>query len=202
MLMTTYAALLMFILPTYISLYPVNYKKAVILIIFTTTFISPLLIMLILLNLQKIKSLQLNEKKERILPLFTTLIMYISAYIITVNFPGGIPVYITTLILSSAITILLVTIITLKFKISIHTAATGGITGFFLGFLTTQHIPDTILYISNIPIKSVHLLSLLIFIAGITASSRLILKAHTPAQIISGLLLGLTVGLASTLIYT
>ncbi len=201
MLLTSYAVLLMFILPTYLSLYPYNYKKAVILIIFTATFISPLLILLVLLNLQKIKSLRLTNKRERIFPLFTVFILYVSAWLITLNFPGGTPVYISNFILCSTVIILIVALITIKYKISIYMSAVGGFIGFFYIWFLKINISELLFVVFGFRILSIHFFGFLFLIAGISASSRLMLKIHNPLQIMSGFFVGLFMGLASIVLY-
>ncbi len=198
---TTYAVLLMFALPGFLNLYPYNYKKAITLIVFTATFILPLLVLLILLNLQKIQNLQFADKKERLLPLFTTFILYISAYLITTNFPGGIPTYISIFILCSVISVLLITIITYKFKISIHMAGIGGFIGFFYIFFLEQNMPSLLFTIGNFQIYKVHFFTIMILVSGIIASSRLKLNAHNPLQITTGFFLGLFTGLLSLVFY-
>jgi len=201
MLLTSYAVLLMFVLPTFLSLYPYNYKKAVILIVFTATFISPLLVMLILLNLQKIKSLHLVDQKERIFPFFTVFILYVSAWLIMLNFPGGTPAYISNFILSSAVILLIIVVITFKYKISIHTAAAGGFIGFFYIWFLKIHISEVLFVFYGFHFLTIHFFALLFIIAGLTASSRLILKAHSPLQIFAGFAVGLIMGLASVVLY-
>ena len=201
MLLTTYATLLMFIFPTYLSLYPYNFKKAITLIIFSATFVSPLLVLLILLNLRKIDSLHLQDKKERTLPLFIALIMYLSAWLISLNFPGGMPAYFSYFILSSLMIIFTVSIITLRYKISVHMAGLGGFIGFFYIWFLKMNISPVLFIFSGFHFLTIHFFALLFLIAGITASARMILKSHNPGQIISGFFLGLVLGLASVVLY-
>ena len=201
MLLTSYAILLMFVLPTYLSLYPYNYKKAVILIIFTATFISPLLIMLILLNIQKIKSLNLTDRKERFLPFVIGFVLYFSAYLISLNFPGGTPLYISDFVLCTTILLLILLVLTFKFKISVHMAGMGGFIGFFYVFFVKMNISEVLFMIYGFHILIIHFFVLLLIISGIIASARLLLKAHNPIQIISGFFTGLTIGFLSVFLY-
>ena len=201
MLLTSYAILLMFVLPTYLSLYPYNYKKAVILIIFTATFISPLLIMLILLNIRKIKSLNLTDRKERFLPFVIGFVLYFSAYLITLNFPGGTPLYISSFVLCTTILLLILLVLTFKFKISVHMAGMGGFLGFFYVFFVKMNISEVLFIISGFHILIIHFFVLLLILSGIIASARLFLKAHNPIQIISGFFIGLTIGFLSVFLY-
>ncbi len=201
MLLASYATLLMFIFPTYLSLYPYQFKKAVVLIIFSATFVSPLLVLLILLNLRKINSLHLQDKKERILPFFIALIMYLSAWLITLNFPGGMPVYFSYFILSGILILFTILIITLKYKISVHMAGLGGFIGFFYVWFEKMQISDVLFIFEGVQFLTIHFFMLLLLISGLTASSRLLLKSHNSGQIISGFFLGLFLGAASIVLY-
>ncbi len=195
MLLTTYAVILIFMLPTFLSLYPYNYKKAVVLIIFTATFISPLLVMLILLNLRKIKSLHLVDRKERIFPFVISLVLYISAYIITLRFPGGTPFFISSFVLLTTVLMFILLLITFKFKVSVHMAGIGGFIGWFYIFFLRLNLPEVLYVFNGFHFLTVYFFAALFIVAGLVASSRLLLKAHNPIQIISGFLIGLTVGL-------
>jgi membrane-associated phospholipid phosphatase len=68
--------------------------------------------------------------------------------------------------------------ITIRWKISVHMTSWGGLTGFLL--------------VSSFALRVDILMLILISIllAGALGSSRIILKAHTPAQVYAGYLLG------------
>ncbi len=201
LLLTSYAFLLMFALPTYFSLYPYIYKKSVFLIIFTASFISPLLIILILLNLRKIDSLQLNNRKERIFPFFMVFVLYVSAWLISKNLFGGISFYLSNFLPVSAGVLLLVILISLKYKISVHMAGLGGFTGFFYIWFQKTGISEILCTIADFDFLHIHFFALLFIIAGITASARLLLKAHNVQQVFAGYFIGLATGLMSFILY-
>jgi membrane-associated phospholipid phosphatase len=91
----------------------------------------------------------------------------------------GVPDMINNVILAGAITILLLTIITLKWKVSAHMAGVGALTGALFIF-SSQLQADFITFII-----------LAILIAGLTGVARIILKAHTPGEIYVGFGIGL-----------
>ncbi len=72
--------------------------------------------------------------------------------------------------------------ITLFYKVSIHSAAIWGIVGILLPL---NKVADGLLLIPTI---------ILIVAAGLVMSSRLMLNAHTPREVLVGSLLGFGVG--------
>jgi membrane-associated phospholipid phosphatase len=149
-------------------------------ITFIATGLLPALSSLILLRTGFISSLEMKEKQERTGPFLFTVAYYLFAYFLLRNFPA--PIVMGTVIrlftLGAAIALLLTTFISLRWKISAHAVAAGGITGALAGlsiFLTST--PPEILYAS-------------IFISGLIGYARLRLEAHTPAQVYAGFLLG------------
>jgi len=195
LLLPTFAVIIMFFFPSYMSHYQYTYKKAIVLVVFLSTFISPLLVMLILLNLRIITNISLPKRKERNYPFAIVTVIYISAYFITVNLPLGIPSNISDFILISSVIILFVLFINLKIKISAHMAGIGGFLGFFYMFFLKESLDEVLFTFLNIQFTAVYFFSLLILIAGIIATARLILKAHTIKEISLGFLSGLVISL-------
>ena len=77
--------------------------------------------------------------------------------------------------------ILVATIITFFWRISLHTIGMGGLLGFFTEMMITQAFDKSIM----IPV-----FMLTVIIAGLVGSARLYLEAHTPAQIYAGYAVG------------
>ena len=74
-------------------------------------------------------------------------------------------------------------------------AGIGGFISYFYVFFIRNNIGEALFTIYNFNITTVNLFSFLIIIAGIIASSRLYLKAHSLSQIYIGLLIGMIIGL-------
>lgn len=182
LLMPTYGFLMIFFTKNYISTFvPPNLKLIIISITFLFTFILPTLNTIILLKMKRIKSLEMETPNERTLPYLATTVYFFALFYLFYN--AQFPNIFSMLILGAAISILLTLIINMKWKISAHTVGVGGIIGGILG----------ITYRMTIDLRLI--LILMIFMAGIIAYARLKLKAHTPAQIYSGFLLGFSIEL-------
>ncbi|MCD6557248.1 MAG: hypothetical protein J7K64_08660, partial [Bacteroidales bacterium] len=111
------------------------------------------------------------------------------------------PLYISGFVLCTTILLLILLVLTFKFKISVHMAGMGGFIGFFYVFFVKMNISEVLFMIYGFHILIIHFFVLLLIISGIIASARLLLKAHNPIQIISGFFTGLTIGFLSVFLY-
>lgn len=197
LLLPTYAVLLMFIFPAYLSNYQYEFKRIVLLVIFILTFVFPVLVIMVMINMKAISSLNMKERKERIYPYAVASIIYIAAYYILINFSFTIPNIVINFILTSTVIIFIIMLINFKIKVSAHMAGIGGFVSFFYVFIMKENMYDFLFSFSNLNISGVYFLTLIILLAGIIASSRLSLKAHNICQISIGFGVGFVVGLGN-----
>ena len=85
-----------------------------------------------------------------------------------------------------ALNMLLVGLISLKWKISAHASGVGGLLAFYVVASHLNAVP-----------YDLNLCLMLITIAGLTVSARLALNSHNLMQVVAGFLLGLFTGLSS-----
>jgi membrane-associated phospholipid phosphatase len=190
LLMPTYGFIILFFTDNYISVFTSLRLRLVILIItFVFTFLFPFVNALILLKMGRIKSLSMEDTTERYIPYATTILYYFALYYLFYNVGAAIPSFFMMLVLGATLSVLLTFIINFKWKISAHTIGIGGIAGATLG---TVYRLQMELYL---------ILMLIIIVAGIVGYARLKLKAHTPAQIYMGFLLGFLVEFLVILFY-
>lgn len=147
-------------------------------VVFLTTFIVPLLSVLFLLITKRISSMEITKMEERSLPFLSIGAFYaVTCYM----FYSRMQVPRPLLVMMIAVTLLifLIYVISLKMKISVHSAAMWGMAGIFsalaMRYLSTDFI---------VP------LALIFLAAGVTTTSRLFLERHTPAESWSGVCLG------------
>ncbi len=162
-------------------------KRLLIGIIFITTFIFPLISLSILRWQRFISSFSLEERKERLLPMLTTLMYYyIAYYIINTNHIQGI---IKEFILSVIIALTISFFLTLKWKVSLHMIGVGGIMALIISIslkLNTNLSAFLIIWT---------------FIAGLIGSARLYLNMHNLRQIALGFVTGFSAVLLTILLY-
>ncbi|NPA44380.1 MAG: hypothetical protein GXO49_02495 [Chlorobi bacterium] len=106
-----------------------------------------------------------------------------------------VPNYISNFVLISALTIFITLILNFKIKVSAHMAGIGAFLSFFYTFFTNEYVSETLFSPLNINITIISFFSIIVIIAGIIASSRLILKAHTMKEILIGFFIGVLLGL-------
>lgn len=183
-LLATYLFSIIVLLDPMLALPPGYNKLAqwlIVLIIWLTTFAIPALSMAMLKYTGSISSLQLKDRKERIIPfIYITLFYAFTAYyfsmqMLVTDLTSGIFILTTVMIATAAI-------ITLFWKISVHSLGIGGSVGILL--IIVYLTPET-------KIKYVLLAALVV--SGLVMSARLKLDAHTPSQVYLGYLLGLFV---------
>ncbi|MBL7713038.1 MAG: hypothetical protein JNL13_11250 [Chitinophagaceae bacterium] len=96
--------------------------------ILINTIMFPVLLMLLLKGLGFIKSIYLREAKERVIPLIGTMVFYFWPYLVAKNVDA--PEAARMLLLGNFWGIVAVFMITIFFKISMHTAGAGSLLGF------------------------------------------------------------------------
>lgn len=147
-------------------------------LIFITTYLIPLLILILLKSLNLINSFQVNTVKERKIPLLLMILLF---YLIA-NALGKFSLLkdISLLFYATSFGLVAVYILfILKIKTSLHMLSMGVFLGFFL------------VLSNNYSVSLFPLLIVLILLSGLLASARLYLKAHTPKEVYLGFLLGI-----------
>lgn len=171
-------AIIFYFSPATFSIVNETLQWRLLILIFVSTFIMPLISILLMYRLRSISSLTMDSKNERFLPFLSTTFFYmITTYLFVKQLSG----YYTMLIVIGSITLslALVTLISVFWKISAHSVGICGIVGFLFGFYY-KHADQQLFY----PIL------VIILIAGLLMSARLSLNAHNPMQIFAGALLG------------
>ncbi len=155
----------------------------VVLLIFITTAIIPLVMLVINLLLLRKKisnaALLMNSRKDRIVPFFYIGIFYM---VLTYMFKHylNFPILLTSLMMIITACVLVTAIISISWKISAHAISLGASLMIFI--LTNTIIPNE---------QHFFVIIGTLIISGFVLSSRMLLNAHTPAQVYTGFLLGM-----------
>ena len=156
-------------------------------ILIFSTMVLPLISIFWLMQKGKVSSLEMNNHKERSLPLFKTVIWMSFGYYLLQNLLFYTPILKAEL-LGAILIILLAAIISKFWKISLHLLGIGGVVGVFIAL---QIMHGDFLY----------LLLLFILLSGLLGVARIKQKAHNYAQVYAGFLVGLSVELITLLVY-
>lgn len=143
------------------------------------TLLLPLLCVLLLKALGFIESIRMHRLKDRVIPLIASMIFYFWAYQVAKG--TDMPFILNVLLLGNFWGIILVFMVSIFYKVSMHTAASGSILGIVI-----------VLMIIN-PINMQLPLFAALLIAGLTGTARLALNAHTPAEVWLGYAIGVAV---------
>ncbi|MDD2257009.1 MAG: phosphatase PAP2 family protein [Bacteroidales bacterium] len=157
--------------------YPLNYELFIAGIVFLNMGFIPGFGVWLLKKNGHVSDYDVSVRTERVFPYLITELSYITAIILLWRYQ--MPWWVIKLFMGSIVATLFAFFITLRWKISAHTLAFGVLIGGAFLFSLRQSI-------FPIPFFVVALL-----LAGLQASSRLYLKAHTLGQVTGGFFLGL-----------
>ena len=153
-----------------------NYQNYILLILIICTIMLPVLCMLFLIKFDVISSLEMTKNQERPIPLLLTGGFLILSLKLTEKLLIFTPVLKKELV-GAIIIILLASIISKFWKISLHMLGVGGLIGVLVSLQYLYGgLSSMIIYF--------------MLIAGITAMARIYLKAHNHSQIYVGFIVG------------
>ncbi len=153
------------------------------LIIFMLTAFFPLLFVGLTKALGFIQSIQMHDSKDRIIPLMGTMIFYFWAYHVFSNIES--PFILRVLLLGTFWGVIVLFMVNIFFKVSMHTMAAGGVLGLVIVLMVTS------------PVSMIVPLFFTIIIAGVIGTARMLLGAHHQSEIWVGYLLGIIVQLCA-----
>lgn len=179
LLMATYTCVLLYwLIPEIYTPIPIESIPSFIAVIFFTTFVIPLLSILFLRFTKKVSNLDISNQEERTLPFISIAAFYaVTTYMLYDKMRVPYSLLIMMIVVSGLI--LLIALISLKFKISVHSAGIWGVAGLFSALSMKYLNTDAAFWIEMIYLA-----------AGLTTSSRLYLGKHTPAESWSGVVFG------------
>lgn len=186
LLMTTYLfVILALFFPAIFQ--PIHPSAWFIFLIFLMTFMLPSLNFIFFKVTGTIKDFHMFNRTERILPFaFVTILYCVVTFMFYWKFPVPnvlkLMMIITAMVIASAV-------VTLFYKVSVHTLAICGIIGILLP-LNNASEQGLLLYPT---VGS-------LIMAGIVMSSRLQLNAHVPREILVGALMGFAIGFSGMML--
>lgn len=175
LLMISYG-IIMALLYTYLVIYPVNLKLIMLGGAFVCTAVIPALFILLLKFSGSVSDLELTNRRERALP-FLVMIFSVLVFIVFIR-RMQVPFWLIALLIGTAVSLLLSMCVNFYWKISVHGLGIGGLIGAVMGIARIHMINAPWAFIG------------LILAAGLVATSRIILKKHTPMQVYAGISLG------------
>jgi len=187
LLMTSIAVIILFNSGHYLSVVNAGIRDTIYSIFFILTFVLPALFIPVLFYFRIITKLEIDIRKERLLPLLSTTIIYALAFYFMKKV--SMPPILTRLVFSSIVVLVLSTAITSFWKVSLHLTSLGGLLGFVI-YLGIN---------SNLNVLLVGFI--IILISGLVGASRLYLQRHNPWQVYAGFLIGFFIVYLTMMLY-
>jgi len=144
----------------------------------------PLLVVALLKGLGMNKSFLMDDPRERIIPLLSVMIFYFWMNHVMGHL-SNMPLILHVLTLGSFWGIIVIFMINIFFKISMHTAAAGSMLGLLIVLMIIS------------PVNMLEPFSIALVVAGIAGTARMLLNAHRMSEIWAGYIVGLVVMLAA-----
>lgn len=179
--------LLILFIFSYLSLLPLTYKLFLLLMFYLFTVFLPTALIRFYRRYQGWTLIELGSRERRAIPYVISIFSYLLCYYIMAA--THVPHFMGSILIAALVIQVACAIINLFIKISTHTAAIGGVTGALL--------PFSVIFSFN----PVWWLCIVLLLAGMVGTSRMILRQHSLRQVVLGYLAGVACSFVSVLLF-
>lgn len=170
-----------------LSLLPLTYKLFLLLMFYLFTVFLPTALIRFYRRYQGWTLIELGSRERRAIPYVISIFSYLLCYYIMAA--THVPHFMGSILIAALVIQVACAIINLFIKISTHTAAIGGVTGALLAF--------SVIFSFN----PVWWLCIVLLLAGMVGTSRMILRQHSLRQVVLGYLAGVACSFVSVLLF-
>jgi membrane-associated phospholipid phosphatase len=165
---------------SYLSIFPTMYKLLMVLLFYLFSVLLPTYLIHVYSKYEGWTTKQLINRERRMVPYVISILCYfLGFYLLTLM---NTPDFISVIFVVAIIIQVLCAAVNRWWKISIHSAGIGGVTGMVVAFSFILSFDPT------------WWLCMLLLIAGLVGTARMVLRQHSLAQIVCGYLIGLASG--------
>lgn len=152
------------------------------------SFVMPAIAIAVMKGIGFIRTFEMHDSKERIVPFIATMVFYIWTFL-GVNSSFELSSQFSVFILGAVISLMIAFFTNLFHKLSIHMTGMGGLLMALIlsSFSSTRPVLPFIIVV--------------ILLSGVVGSARLVLKAHTNRELYSGFLVGIFGQMAALNLY-
>lgn len=161
---------------SYLRQYPLSYKFFVLAVVYFFTILLPTLLIHLYRRYQGWSLIEIGHKERRIVPYLISILCYFVCLYMMEQM--HIPFFMRSIVAAALIIQIVCALVNVWWKISTHTAAIGGVAGALFVFSEVFRF------------NPVWWFCLVIGIAGILGTSRMILRQHTLLQVVAGFVVG------------
>jgi membrane-associated phospholipid phosphatase len=161
---------------SYLSMFPWTYKLHVLLMTYLFTILMPTVLIHLYRRYQGWNLIELGRRERRMVPYVISILCYFTCIYVMERL--HMPHFMGSIIIAALLVQIVCAITNIWWKISTHTAAIGGVGGALFAFAE---------YLGFNP---VWWLCLVFLVAGLLGTSRMILRQHNLAQVVTGFWVG------------
>lgn len=161
---------------SYLSMFPWDYKLRVLLLTYLFTILLPTVVIHLYRRYQGWTLIELGHRERRMVPYAISILCYFTCIYIMERL--HMPHFMSSIVVAALAVQMVCALINVWWKISIHTAAIGGVGGALFAFSA---------YLGFNP---VWWLCVVFLAAGVTGSCRMILRQHSLSQVVVGFWVG------------
>ena len=163
-----------------------------ILLVFGSSALIPGLVILMMVGLEMVPSLQARERESRTIPLIAVGMLYLGLFSFC-RTAGEVPVAYTALVLGCVTGLFGAFFLNLFTKVSLHAVGMGGLVAAV--FVTMElfaydHLPLTLPGAVQLQMSLATVFCVVVLLAGLVGTARLLLRAHELEDVIGGYLVG------------
>ena len=162
---------------SYLNQYLLSYKFFVLAIVYFFTILLPTLLIHLYRHYHGWSLIELGTREGRVVPYVISILCYFSCLYLMEQM--HIPYFMRSIVACALIIQIVCALINVWWKISTHTAAIGGVAGALFVFSEVFRF------------NPMWWFCLVLLLAGILGTSRMILRQHTLAQVVAGFIVGL-----------
>ncbi len=177
LIMTSLGMFILFHSGTSLAILQPEVKRISIILTALFTFVFPASMIIILYITKMIASADLLERKERVIPMALSIVMYLFSYFVVKSIPQLSAGHVVFLLCPPA-ALLIALILNWFMKPSIHMLGIGMLLGLIFVMILIYGAPLQLIFIATV------------LIAGVLGTSRLVLKSHGPNGILAGFSIG------------
>ena len=170
------AYLVLFFL-TYLRMMPLSYKVIVLSVVYVFTIFLPTLAIFLFRKLNGFNRRDLLERRRRYVPFLLTISSY--AFGLAMMYRMKLPWYMVNILWAALVIMVVCVALNLRWKLSEHMAGAGAVIG------------GVVVFSSLFDYNPVWWLCFFILVSGVLGSARIILRHHTPGEVLTGFAVGL-----------
>lgn len=172
---------------TYLSLLPFMYKALLLLAFWLFTVFVPTMLIRLYRRYQGWSPFELGHRERRAIPYAISIVSYLFCYYLMAA--AHVPHFMGVILIAALVIQVVCAMVNLFVKISTHMAAIGGVAGALAGFSLV------------LGFNPVWWLCLVIVLAGLVGTSRMILRQHSLRDIVLGFLVGVACSFTSVMLF-